>query len=155
LFFITIYEFAKLPANLLHSRASIESLHANNKGRTAAKEQQMPAPQSHTRPEFDAWARLAREDPQAFEQQRNELLEQAILDAPARLRQRLRGLQWKLDRIRATSATPLAASIRMQQLLWDSVTGPQGLLARLRCIENPPTAGKTSQVSANILKFPR
>jgi hypothetical protein len=140
---------------LLHSRASIEALHANNKGQTAAKEQQMPAPQSHPRPEFDAWARLAREDPQAFEQQRNELLERAILDAPERLRQRLRGLQWKLDRIRTTSATPLAASIRMQQLLWDSVTGPNGLLTRLRSIENTPTSGKTCRSSSNIVKFPR
>ncbi len=115
----------------------------------------MTAPQTRLRLEFDAWARLAREDPRSFEQQRNLLLEQAILDAPERLRQRLRGLQWKLDRIRDTSATPLAASIRMHQLLWDSVSGPQGLLARLQFLENPASGGKTGRSSAKILKFQR
>jgi hypothetical protein len=109
----------------------------------------------HPRLAFDGWASLAREDPQAFEQQRLHVLEQAILEAPERLQQRLRCLQWKLDRIRETAATPLAASIRMQQLLWDNVTGPRGLLASLQGGENPGSSEKPPAISAKILDFRR
>lgn len=115
----------------------------------------MTTPQPRPRIEFDAWVSLARDNPQAFEQKRIHALNQAILEAPQRLQHRLRCLQWKLDRIRETSATPLAAGVRMQQLLWDSLTGPQGLLARLRGVENPALVGRAGYPTAKILEFPR
>ncbi len=115
----------------------------------------MTTPQPCPRIEFDAWASLAQENPQAFEQKRIRVLEQAMLEAPLRLQHRLRCLQWKLDRIRETSANPLAASIRMQQLLWDSLTGSQGLLARLQGVENPALVAGAGGPTAKILEFPR
>lgn len=82
--------------------------------------------------DFDAWANLFVEDPQAFEKQRTEAIEQLIHQAPAHKQHRLRCLQWKLDRIRASAPNPLSASLRMNQLLWESLAGPGGLIERLR-----------------------
>ena len=85
---------------------------------------------------FDEWAELARSDPQAFESRRTNVLEAAICHAlPARQR-RLRGLQWQLDQIRHTSATPLAACIRMNRMLWDQVTCENGLLEWLTTVSS-------------------
>jgi hypothetical protein len=115
----------------------------------------MTTPQNRPRIEFDAWVSLARENPQAFEKKRIYALNQAILEAPPRLQHRLRCLQWKLDRIRETSANPLAASIQMQQLLWDYLTGPRGLLARLQGMVSPAMVEQSASSTAKILEFHR
>jgi hypothetical protein len=115
----------------------------------------MTDPATRPRIDFDYWVRLARENPQAFEQERVALLEQAIVEAAPRLHQRLRCLQWKLDTIRATSANPLMASLRMQRLLWDSVYGPNGLLERLQYLVDPDKVDKTAIATAKIIEFRR
>ena len=90
---------------------------------------------SSTTPQnFDEWVHLARSDPQAFEAQRIQVIDRAILKAPAHKQQRLRCMQWKLDQIRKTSRTPLVACLRMNRMLWESVAGEQGLLA---CLNRP------------------
>lgn len=81
---------------------------------------------------FDEWASLAATDYPAFEIQRHRVIEAAIQQAPARNRQRLRCLQWKLDQIRGTARTPMIACLRMNRMLWDSVAGDTGLLACLQ-----------------------
>ncbi|MGB5306024.1 MAG: DUF3135 domain-containing protein [Gammaproteobacteria bacterium] len=102
--------------------------------------------------DFDRWAELARRDPQAFEVQRARLIETAIGQAPARMQPRLRCLQWKIDRIRDTAATPMAACLRINQLLWDSLAGNGGLLEQLQRLRAPahPPAGRHR---AKILPF--
>jgi len=99
---------------------------------------------------FDAWAKLASDDPQAFEKKRTRAVEQLIKQAPARTRQRLRCLQWKLDQIRRTAPTPLAASIRMNQLLWKSLAGSDGLLDRLQ----HPLDSRPPRHDARVIPFP-
>jgi hypothetical protein len=86
---------------------------------------------------FDEWATLAKSDPQAFERQRRQVIDRAILAAPANRQQQLRRVQWKLDQIRSTSRTPMVACLRMQSLLWESVAGEHGLLA---CLQRPLAA---------------
>jgi hypothetical protein len=110
--------------------------------------------QTHNTPafDFDTWAALARQDLQAFELKRTSAIEAVINSAPRRNRLRLRRLQWKLDRIRQTSATPLAACVRMNAMLWDSVAGEDGLLARLQ--QGPIPADRPCH-SAKILPFIR
>jgi hypothetical protein len=83
---------------------------------------------------FDEWAALAKSDPQAFETQRRQVIDRAIRAAPAARQQKLHRIQWKLDQIRSTSRTPMVACLRMQRLLWESVTGENGLLA---CLQQP------------------
>jgi len=67
--------------------------------------------------DFDEWARLARQDPAAFETRRARLLEQAITTAPERLRPRLRAVQWRIDQERRRAGSPLGACLRLQQML--------------------------------------
>ena len=102
--------------------------------------------------DFDAWAQLAQTDPKAFEIKRKTAIEEVISGATRRNRPRLRRMQWKLDRIRQVSPTPMAACIRMQALLWQSVLGEDGLLDRLQRMPSPE---KPSDRSAQILEFRR
>lgn len=81
--------------------------------------------------DFESWSRLANTDPDEFEARRACAIEETIGRAPPRLQARLRRLQWKLDQVRRTSATPMAACIRMNHMMWDRVTGPGGLLETL------------------------
>ncbi len=102
--------------------------------------------------DFDEWAELARSDPQAFELKRTNTIEAVIDSAPRRNRQQLRRVQWKLDRIRETSATPLAACIRMQELMWESMLGDNGLLEQLQRLSKSLNQARHSD---SILEFRR
>ncbi|HEB99036.1 MAG TPA: DUF3135 domain-containing protein [Thiotrichales bacterium] len=102
--------------------------------------------------DFDRWAKLADTDPDAFEAQRRAAIEQAIEQAPERTRTRLRRLQWKLDQIRRTSGTPLAAAIRMNEMMWDRIAGKGGLLETLT---QPLPARRAEAQAANVLDFRR
>lgn len=86
---------------------------------------------AHNSFDFEAWSKLANSDPDGFEARRNRAIEEVICHATPRTQMRLRRLQWKLDQVRATSATPMAACIRMNRLMWDRITGPGGLLETL------------------------
>ena len=99
---------------------------------------------------FDSWAILARENPQLFEIKRKRIIEQAISQASPRRQKRLRCLQWQLDQIRNTSGTPLAASLRMQQMLWEKLAGDAGLLA---CLQGSATQPNPRRHTATILPF--
>ena len=89
----------------------------------------MPDTIPHTRGQFDFehWSHLASEDPEAFEARRQALIEDLINSAPRHRQPRLRGLQWRLDMVRQRSRTPLAACIRMSEMMWDSLLGEGGL----------------------------
>jgi hypothetical protein len=100
--------------------------------------------------DFDSWAALAKTNPQAFEIKRKKAIEQAILQASPQRQPRLRCLQWQLDQIRNTSRTPLAASIRMQRMLWEKLAGDAGLLACLQGLAGP---GNPRRHTATILHF--
>lgn len=100
--------------------------------------------------DFDSWAALARNNPQAFEIKRKKTIDRAILEASPARQPRLRCLQWQLDQIRNTSRTPLAASIRMQRMLWEKLAGDAGLLA---CLQGSTRPEGTRRHSATILDF--
>lgn len=72
-------------------------------------------------PAHDVLVRMAREDPEAFEVLRRELVEHCIASAPVLLQPRLRQLQLRIDGIRITSPSPLIASQRLQRLMGESV----------------------------------
>jgi len=78
--------------------------------------------------DFDTWSELARNSPADFEARRTQIIEDTIRHAPPRIQMRLRRLQWKVDQVRRTSATPMAACVRINRMMWERITGPGGLL---------------------------
>lgn len=81
---------------------------------------------------FDAWVQLARDDPLRFEELRRQVVEHAISRAPVHRQARLRGLQWRIDRARERAPNPMAACMSLSEMMWDSLTGKDGLLEALR-----------------------
>jgi hypothetical protein len=108
---------------------------------------------SVTRPrfDFDAWVELARQDPQAFEEKRKNIIEAAIQGAPEQKQQRLRCLQWKLDKIRETSRTPMMACLQINRLLWENVTGEHGLLNSLQHLQRSETGSQNRRKKAKVI----
>ncbi|MCO6441113.1 MAG: DUF3135 domain-containing protein [Nitrococcus mobilis] len=105
--------------------------------------------------DFDEWSSLARHDPQGFEARRRAMLDSFIKAQPVGRRQRLRCLQWRVDRVRQSSSTPLLACQRLSQLMWEAFAGPRGLM---QILTGPcPPARDTRQAlrSAKILLFRR
>ncbi len=80
--------------------------------------------------DFDAWAALAKSDPEGFELRRRELIEAAIQSRPGGER-RLRGLQCRIDLERRKARTPLKACFRLSALMWDSFVDLREGLNRL------------------------
>lgn len=87
--------------------------------------------------DFDEWMRLAQQQPEEFQKRREAMIEAAIAKAPEHLEPRLRGLQWKIDRVRETSANPLAACVRISRMMWDSIYSENGLLRAMERLTMP------------------
>ncbi len=104
--------------------------------------------------DFAELSRLAREDPEGFERRRREILEQSIAEAPEALRQRLRGLQWRADRIREQAKTPMAACLRFSEMMWTAVVGERGLLESLQTLTQAADTPPEARENATILEFP-
>lgn len=103
--------------------------------------------------DFEAWSRLAATDPAAFEARREQVIAEFIDSAPPDKRQRLRGLQWRIDQTRQRSKTPLAACIRISEMMWDSMLGADGLLERMETLTGRRAPRATPQRKADVLPF--
>jgi hypothetical protein len=79
---------------------------------------------------FDTMTVIAKEDPVEFERLRQIAIDEFIESAPPDRRERLRGLQWRIDQERR-NRTPLSACIRISKMMWDHLLGPNGLLGLL------------------------
>jgi hypothetical protein len=103
--------------------------------------------------EFDQWAELARSDPAAFEQKRAQVIEDMIQRMPPHKQQRMRCLQWKIDRVREKAGNPVAACIKLSEMMWDSLVGPGGLRDALARLGNqdfePPAKAKILELRRN------
>lgn len=87
--------------------------------------------------DFDAWSHLAQTDSDGFEARRQQEIEALIASAPQSVQRRLRGLQWRLDHVRQRSTNPLGASVKMSQMMWQSLIGPGGLVEALERLRKP------------------
>ncbi len=102
--------------------------------------------------DFDEWARLARTEPDTFERRRRAEVEAFISAQAGARRERLRRLQWRIDRERERSPNAMAACVRLSNMMWDRFAGAGGLADHLRAVaadEPPPRPRK-----ARILRFP-
>lgn len=111
--------------------------------------------------DFDEWLDLANTDPAGFERRRQEWIEAAIQSAPPKHHRRLRGLQFRIDMERTRARTPMAACLRVADLMWDSLLGPRGLQPALKSLlavlggtETVPSRPLPVQ-SARILPYPK
>lgn len=80
---------------------------------------------------FEEWAELARNNPEAFEQRRKEVIEEAIAQSPEAIQQRLRCIQWRVDMERMRYKDPLVACARIYNMMWELVYKDGGLLDAL------------------------
>ncbi len=103
--------------------------------------------------DFDELAALAARDPEGFERRRQALIEAALAEVPeAERRERLRRLQWRIDQVRRTAGTPMAACLRISRMMWESLLGEGGLLEALERLGRLEAAPPRRQ--ARILSFP-
>lgn len=117
--------------------------------------------------DFDAMARLAKSDPEAFEARRREMLEALFARIGKRSRNtqteaRLRGLQFRVDMERRRAATPMQSLLRIYSMMWDSFID---LNHELQSVTSPASnAGKPVKISrphpgpkqsAQIIGFPK
>ncbi len=71
-------------------------------------------------PDFDKLLEMARQRPDELEALREQMVENVISSARTEYRHRLRGLQFRIDMTRAKSKTPLAACLRISELMHKS-----------------------------------
>lgn len=91
--------------------------------------------------DFDAWMKLAREDTKAFERQRQQAIERLIAQVSPARRQRMRALQWRIEKERERCANPLGACVRVFNMMWERAYGANGLLDCLQTFSSrAPTA---------------
>ena len=109
--------------------------------------------------DFDRWSKLANNDPQAFEDRRQKLIDDFILELPEDKQHRMRCLQWRVDSVRRISKTPMAACIAISRMMWESIEGENGLLDSLNSLVKitrfDGTAPTYKPTVAAILKFPQ
>jgi hypothetical protein len=110
---------------------------------------------------FEKWSELASKDPDAFEERRERLINEFIMDMPEEKRQRMRCLQWRVDNVRKLSKTPMAACIEISRMMWDSIKGENGLLEALQALSDVcqldgsvnPDALLKAKSTADVLEF--
>lgn len=105
-----------------------------------------------SRIDFEEWRNLANEDPGAFETRRAETLEKAIRHATGARQERLRRLQWRIDQVRERSANPIAACIKLNGMMMDTLLGDGGLLSHLNHFSRCEADGAHLR-AASILPF--
>lgn len=99
-------------------------------------------------PDFDAMARMAREEPEALEALRLRMIEALIEEAGPERSRRMRGLQFQIDMARKRSQNPMAACIRISAMMQTS------LLELQRALNNE--AGDTAPTeSAKVIPMAR
>jgi hypothetical protein len=101
--------------------------------------------------DFEEMVELARHQPELFEQKRTEMIESLIQQAPERLHQRLRGLQFRVDMERRRARHPMAACIRTYAMMWESFSRLQVNLQHLSTGQRPE---RRERPAARVLEFP-
>lgn len=106
--------------------------------------------------DFDEWFELAKRDPETFETRRQESINEFINSVPQDKQQRLRCLQWKIDRVREKMPTPLAACVAISDMMWDSLDTLNQLYNDCETVSGVDTGKRVLKPlpNAEIVKFP-
>ena len=103
---------------------------------------------------FETWMELWQDSPEAFEFLRTKRINAFIDSVPEEHRERLRCLQWKIDRVRERAANPLAATIAISEMMWQSFNELGERYRELTDIVQGRETTKTRR-SATVLPFNR
>ena len=104
--------------------------------------------------DFDRWSKLAKDNPQAFEEQRKAIIDEYISDVPnAVQRDRLERLQWRVEKERELAKSPMDATIRIYDMMWDSLGRNLDALQDLADLLKGNSIGVTAKAEASILPF--
>jgi len=111
-------------------------------------------------PNFDVLKKMAESDPEGLEQLRQQYVNEIIDTAPEKARRKLRGLQFQIDAQRQIHTTPLAACIKISQMMYESFSELRFMLngtieeksLRLVGAETAPVASVSIE-PAKILDF--
>lgn len=102
--------------------------------------------------DFEHWATLASSDPQKFEELRQKRISAVISGTTGQRQQRLLGLQWKIDTIRAQhKVSSVAACLAISEIMWDTFHHLAEILKSQS--ENNLLASTPTQQN-NIIAFP-
>lgn len=71
-------------------------------------------------PSHEVLSKLARDDPDAYEVLRREMIDSLIDNAPPHLVPRLKGLQFRIDGIRRLSKSGLGSTLKIYEMMWQS-----------------------------------
>ena len=71
-------------------------------------------------PDFDELVRLAQTDPESFESFRKDVCEEFISQAPEQYQRRLRGIQFQIDMEVEKASNPMAACVKVSQMMHES-----------------------------------
>lgn len=102
--------------------------------------------------DFEYWAILASTDPQKFEQLRQDKISAIIKKASGQHQQRLRGLQWRIDKIREQHKdSAMAACLAISGLMWETF---EHLTKLLQSQAENGLSAPTPPIQTNIIPFP-
>ncbi|MCW8908696.1 MAG: DUF3135 domain-containing protein [Sedimenticola sp.] len=100
--------------------------------------------------DFDHWLDLANRDLSAFELQRRRMIDQVIAAAPPPQQERLRKLQWRIDKERERSDSPMGACIRISRMMWERMMGRGGLVEHLERLRQVTSGKKVAVTGRNV-----
>jgi hypothetical protein len=103
----------------------------------------------HHNLDFDYLTGLARSDPTEFERLRRNAIESYISALPLDRQERMRRLQWRIDQERRKH-TPLGACVKLSNMMWDHLMGPDGLMGVLHRGSDPTPSDR----KAVVIPFP-
>ena len=103
---------------------------------------------------FETWMELWQDSPETFEYLRNKRINAYIESAPESYRDRLRCLQWKIDKVRERAANPLAATIAISKMMWESFSELGEKYRELSAVLDGAEPARPSR-SATVLPFNR
>lgn len=103
--------------------------------------------------QFEEWASLAKSDPEAFENKRKNFINDYIESMPQESRQRLHQLQWRIDGVRRVAKTPMAACLKIYNMMWESATGENGMLEHINRLVSEQDIKRPIARNASILQF--
>ncbi|MGD8418182.1 MAG: DUF3135 domain-containing protein [Pseudomonadales bacterium] len=105
-------------------------------------------------PAFEVLVDMARNDPEGLETLRRSLTNAVIATARSEhSRRRLQGLQFRVDLERRRAASPLAATIRISEMMCRSLADLHASL--LTPVEDAPAGSAAVAAVDNVVPFPR